>query len=284
MEADDTEESDERFLRAARRGRQIRAVITIATIVAAGGAIAWYFATADDRNQPERAWVAERLPAEQIPELRRVAGELQRRTEEAAAAWRATIEQPAVGPIETGAEPCAEVPPTKLSPDELDAYVNRTIGSKVDPAFPRVVYRQANEPIANPPALDEILGLLRGVEAHATEGTVTKTDLERVQNARLPTGVVVYVFGDHHEPVTVNDSKVFEPGFARGLAYVYSYDQRRMVCAGKVEVASSKSVSSATFANDSLKRDLEVALFAALAKELHAVHLPTTPSTLGSAQ
>jgi hypothetical protein len=241
---------EEDFEAVNRRASRIRIAIAVGALVAVAVVLIVVVRSGDSRTVLQRELEANRLPEDQVPALRAKIGEI-----------RADLDRVAAG-LQIFAKPidaklgghCTEVP-KELPEDGL------VIG----------------EPLV-PEELAKTRGYLLEVEGRIAAKVATKTDADPLY--RAPRGLAVFVVGTGNKP-TITRSAVdgpigrgqFRPGSAKGTAYLYSYDQQRILCAGPVDVENSDEVSvgPTESADRLLLRELTTRVLAALARDGRAV-------------
>jgi hypothetical protein len=178
-------------------------------------------------------------------------------------AWPAATKAEALAALKPSQTPC-EYKLDAPTPKEVESFVK--YGSVDDNYFDKGAYMTFG---FNEPVLDKQLVMpLREVESMAGGG---KTVPERLR--RLPTHVVFAVIDKVVEPVP-QAGTTFKPGEVVGRGYVFSIAQKRIVCAGAIDVRSTPTLVTPPQneeADQMLFRDLEMQIRQALASSLRAI-------------
>ena len=82
--------------------------------------------------------------------------------------------------------------------------------------------------------------LITQVQDDLDKGAATKTELGQIEGMRGLPGEVVFVVGKSSPPIVTGDS--YLPGQIVGTAYMYSYRQRRIVCAAPIDVQNKEAI------------------------------------------
>ena len=99
--------------------------------------------------------------------------------------------------------------------------------------------------IGEPIAVKRLAGAVKSLDALAEEikgedGEPTKSQLSRARSMAKDADGVVFFIGETSEPVVMADSYI--PGTVRGMAYLYSPEARKIVCAAYVDVQNAPEV------------------------------------------
>lgn len=180
-------------------------------------------------------------------------------------AWAAATAPEALAAIKPSANPCEYKfePPTAKAAESFVRY-----GSIDANYFGKGVFTSfaASDPVRDL----QIAGALRDIEV-MSKREASRGDLEQLR--RFPTHVVFVVIDNEVEPVPETGT-TFKPGAVTGRSYVFSVAQRRIVCAGVVDVKNASTAQTPPQdgeAKQMLFRDLEMQLRQALAMNLRSI-------------
>jgi hypothetical protein len=134
------------------------------------------------------------------------------------------------------------------------------------------------------PSVGFELSTLDEIAKQLAEGKADKNDLERVRRLERGLDDELFVVGETKAPVVLADS--YLPGSVTGFAYLYSYDEGRIVCFAALAVQSSPEIEISyshmagnyldqemkkdSAAQAVLERDLHVQVRYAIASRLHS--------------
>ena len=184
-------------------------------------------------------------------------------------AWAAAVANDALAALAPSAKPCEYEfdAPTAKAAESFVKY-----GSVDANYFGKGAFTSfsASEPVRD----DQLRGAtstIDGIAGLAAQGYGTRAHLDQLRT--LPTHVVVFVVDREVEPVA-GTGTAYTPGEVAGRSYVFSVAQKRIVCAGTVDVRNAPNMETSP-RNDEAKmmlfRDLEMQIRQALARGLRAI-------------
>lgn len=224
------------------------------------------------------------LPAAQLPALKeavaKAATTIDARKQSLAKSVTSDAMIKASSQADTTKKPC---PRTYTLPDEagLRAYVlEGTPSLDVTYEVTRDAPHGAN--------LERFDTVRAEIAESVSKGTAKKGDLERLQAAEAKVVDELILDGSVSDAMPMGTT--YQAGTAYGTAYLFSYAENRIICAGKIDAKSSDSLdyqfkhdsqnrgekmAAAQFAT--VKRDLEVNIAKAIATNLYATWVNDTP-------
>jgi len=224
------------------------------------------------------------LPAAQLPALKealaKAATTIEARKQSLAKTLTSDAKIKASSQADTTKKPC---PRSYKLPDEagLRAYILEGKPS-LDLTY---------EITSDPPKgahLDAFDKLRAEIAESVTKGKPQKGDLERLQAAEALVVDDLIIDGYVSNPMPMGS--MFNAGTASGTAYLFSYTENRILCAGTIRAKSSESLDYQFKHNDqntgekmveaqiaTMKRDLEVNTAKEIATKLYATWVNDTP-------
>lgn len=206
----------EAFARSNRRARTVKVAMILAIALSPFGYVVWRFykAHAVIAEHEREAREAEMLSDAETAQLRTSLAGAIKTLQSAKASFVADVTPAALDAVTPGESRC---------PYEASS----TMRGVVAPG-------QNIEPIG----LDT--WRITQVQDDLDKGEATKTELGQIEGMRSLPGEVVFVVGKSSPPIVTGDS--YLPGQITGTAYMYSYRQRRIVCAAPIEVENKEAI------------------------------------------
>lgn len=282
----------EAFARAHRRKRQVRLFLLGAVIAAPFVFLGWRCYSANEKIEAQREAYRKELALSdgERASLRTSIAEARQRLAAAREGWTRAVTREALAAVAPGEGPC---PLRLVAPTAQAAASYIRYGSIDGNYFGNIFFRSypAGEPL-RPLDLDEELQQLDKIAAELEASTADRNDASRVRDLE-DRSLFVVVERETKAFVTPGPAGAFTPGRLVGTAYVYSYAQQRITCAGALDVQNSESIEfDYSYMEDSvldkhrreeeaaeatLHRDLAVRVRQALARDLRAVAPPGAP-------
>lgn len=267
---------------------------------------AWYALQLVLRSREEAAArAAAQLSAEERTEAEQLVGQAERALREADAEFSAGMSPEALARIKLD-EGDAECP-YRLAPPTLEAARSYVQYGSIDMNyFGSLSYmlRQPGEPIGESSTVAVRRYQLQRIGEALRAGRAEKHDLRALRELGTVRGTSIVVLVESQVPALVSSAigpgVSYTAGRLAGRAYLYSFAQKRVACAGFIEAVNSpqldirfsymkdnfldKSSKQEQSAKAALERDLEVQIRRALAAGLHAVSAPAAPADSASAE
>ncbi len=282
----------EAFARAHRRKRQVRLFLLAAVIASPFVFLGWRCYSANEKIEAQREAYRKELALSEGERgsLRTSIAEARQRLAAAREGWTRAVTREALAAVAPGDGPCTLrlVAPTTQAAASYIRY-----GSIDGNYFGNIFFRSypAGEPL-QPLDIDEELQQLDKIAAGLEANTADRNDASRVRDIE-DRSLFVVVERETKPLVTPGPAGGFTPGRIVGTAYVYSYSQQRITCAGALDVQNSESIEfdysymednvldrnrrEEEAAEATLHRDLAVRVRQALARDLRAAAASGAP-------
>ncbi|MFO0577365.1 MAG: hypothetical protein U1A78_25445 [Polyangia bacterium] len=294
--ADDSAALEREFEEAARRRRRTTRAVSLGVLGLALLPFAWYALQLVLRSREEAAArAAAQLTTEERTEAEQLLAQAERALKEADAEFGARMTPEALAQIkldEDGSE-C----PYRLVPPTLEAAHSYVLYGSIDMNyFGSLSYtlREPGEPIGESSTVAVRRYLLQRIGEALRSGRAEKPQLRELRELASVRGTSIVVLVENRVPAAASSSAglgvSYTAGRLTGRAYLYSFAQKRIACAGLIEAVNSpkldirfsytkgnvfdKSSKQQQSAEAALERDMEVQIRRALAAGLHAVAAP----------
>jgi hypothetical protein len=229
---DDVEE----FARSQRRATRLRMVIMGVVIASPFLWLGW---RCRQEHQKKAAWEEEyrqqnRLSDAEKAELDRLLPELRGKLERAQKAFAEDVTPAKLETVVPGEDPCGSY---RSEAGQLDAKLGTRYAALAGGSIEKFK-------IGEPVAVKRLAGAVRTLDALVeeikSEDDPTKSQLSRARSMAKDAEGVVFFVGETSDPVVMADSYI--PGTVRGMAFLYSPEARKIVCAAHVEVQNAAEV------------------------------------------
>ncbi len=266
-----------------RRIRLVALFVVMGPVLVAVAVIAWRIHRDEVQQRAEDA--ARYMPHEDDARIRQTIAAVRARVLEIRAAWPRATSSEALAALAPGTAPC----PLRLAPPTEKAARAYVQSNQLDTAglgnLDFFVVALPGEPIND--GLGGLLSSLKGTENDMNERGAWRSKVEELDAWNKSLGEYVFVVG-HKTQALISGragSRTFTPGHLEGVAYVFSYDQRRVVCAAPISVSNSDQFDVVyqdkggfdpgfVAALGALDRDLMVKAMSAIAGAARAVEDP----------
>lgn len=298
MSAQDESAALERqFEEDARRRRRTTRMVFFGFIGLMILPFAWYALQLWLRAREEAAEkAAARLTAAESAEAAELLTQAERALAEAAAAFRSAMTPEAMGQIlertPVDGPPC----PYALRPPTSGAAQSYIMHGSIDGNYFGSIYytiRKAGEAIGESGEIESRQSDLRSIGERLKSGRAEKRELRALREMIHMRGTSIIVIAQSQTAALVSSAGpgiTYAPARIAGAAYLYSFSQKRIACAGAILAQNSPQLDfrfshmkdnymdevskRAQSAEGALQRDLEVQIRRALAESLRAVPAP----------
>ncbi len=249
---------DDDFEGQLRRARRIRIGVALGLLATIAIVLVLVFRSRDSRtilereaDQSRREAEEARLPEAEYPEARQKLAAVRAELDRVTAPLQILAR-----PIARGTAKCTGVPSAEGA-------------TTIEHTIPELVMNAKDGPL-EPVALARVRAAIAHTETRLNDKTAERSDT--AIRVIPPTGLVLFVIG-RGAPATITKSAdgvlggEYTPGFAKGVAVLYSYDQQQIQCVADVDVSNKGSIAVGGMENatDMLWRDLQLAVLAKLA-------------------
>lgn len=254
--------------------------VVVGPVLVAIAVIGWRVHSDDVKQRTEDA--ARYAPHEEDARILQTIAAVRARLVEVRDAWPRATSPEALAALVPGTAPC----PLRLTPPTekaAQAYVQGTQSDREGLGnLDFFEIARPGEPIND--GLGGRLFSLAETEKDMKERGAWRSKVKELDAWNKSLGEYVFVVGRKTEAVISGraGSRTFTPGHLEGVAYVFSYDQRHVVCAAPVSVSNSDQLDIVYQDNDGLdpgfvaalgvlNRDLKVKAMSAIAQSARAV-------------
>ena len=192
-----------------------------------------------EERQKKAAWEEEyrqqnRLSDAERAELDKLLPELKGKLERAQKSFSEDVTLAALEAVKPGEDPCTSY---RSAAGDLDAKLGTRYAALAGGSVERF---KVGEPIKVKSIERSAKSVESLLEEIKNEDEPTKSQLSRARSMTRDADGVVFFVGESSEPVVMVDSYI--PGTVRGMAYLYSPEARKIVCAAHVDVQNAPEV------------------------------------------